>query len=734
MEWGDHTAWAAGFSERDEECNPMKEIFTRDNLLRMQTLVFLVFLFALGLAVVLLIEERKEIRRAEHYRLMDEVAGGLNTAASLHALERGTGNTILGTDFPTAAIIQRFNEIGEKADAETEAVLRHLEEYMALDPDNDVERQVAGWKRRLAMLETARKRIAARNINTEEWVAAASENIETEFYLRDTIFAPHEIGEKIMYYNIVIRANIAKLCEYAGRERALLGGLVAAGRPIPPETAETLRAYRVIVDDAAVRVLGLRQLEETPPPLRAAIDRFEKVFLTDYENARKAVYAASAARAPYPLSGEAWLTKATEGIDSGLDISRAVGDISKSGVTDIRGHAVIRAGLYLLVFLAALAVFSLILWQKAVHGKLEIEKSEAEKATETKNKLLALVAHDLRGGFSTILSLLKRAGADAEASPAVYRATVARVILIVENLMRMTEEILSINRIKSGKLGVKREFMDVRRAVDLVFERVAQQATEKGTTLVNAIPAGMRFYADPNMMEEVFHNLITNAIKFCRKNEGRVEVGAPPGRHGIVTVKDNGIGIPETLIGKIFKHEEKTSRAGTSGERGTGLGLPLCSDIIGAHAGTITAESTGGNGSTFTITLPYRRPYAAIMCDDMQFKYRLEKFFADNLDVEMVEVDTPYALIKSTASGGSPEFIIITAQSGNGDILNFVSALRGSDEYARTPLIIAGNETDASHKAQFIRAGANHFLQKQNAEKELLVLAKRYSGPRDAAA
>lgn len=711
-----------------------KEVLTRDNLLRMQTLAFLVFLFALGLAAVLLLEERKEMRRAEHYRLMDEVAGGLNNAASLHALERGIGNTILGTEFPTSAMIQRFNEIGGKADAETSAILRHLEEYMALDSDNDVERQLSGWKRRLAGLEAARKRIVTHNIQTEEWVATASENIETEFYLRDTIFAPHEIGEKIMYYNIVIRANIAKLCEYAGRERALLGRLIAAGRPIPPETAETLRAYRVIVDDAAIRVLGLRQLEETPAPLLAAIDRFEKVFLTDYENARKAVYAASAARAPYPLSGEAWLAKATDAIDSGLEISRAVGEISKGGVMDIRGRAVIRAGLYLLVFLAALAVLSFILWQKAAHGKLEIEKSEVEKATETKNKLLALVAHDLRGGFSTILALLKRAGADAESSPAAYRATVSRVILIVENLMRMTEEILSINRVKSGKLGVKREFMDVRRAVDLVFERVAQQAEEKGTTLVNAIPAGMRFYADPNLMEEVFHNLITNAIKFCKKNEGRVEVGAPSGKHGIVTVRDNGIGIPEALLGKIFKHEEKTSRAGTSGERGTGLGLPLCTDIIGAHAGTIAAESSAGRGSTFTITLPYRRPYAAIMGDDIQFKYRLEKFFADNLDVEMVEVDTPYALIKTTASGGSPEFIIITAQGGNGNILSFLSALRGSDEYARTPLIIAGNETDATNRAQYIRAGANHVLQKQDAEKELLVLAKRYIGPRDAAA
>ncbi|MBI5638230.1 MAG: nitrate- and nitrite sensing domain-containing protein [Nitrospinae bacterium] len=713
---------------------PMKEVFTKDIFLRMQGLVFLVFLFALGLAAALLMAERKELRRAEQYRLMDETAGRLNNAAGLHALERGIGNTILGTEFPTPAMIQRFNEIGGKADVETNAALGNFKELMATDFDRDVERLLAGWKRRLAGLDAARKRVAAHDIKTEEWVAAASENIETEFHLRDTIFAPHEIGEKIMYYNIVIRANVAKLCEYAGRERALLGGLIAAGRPIPPETAETLRGYRVIVDDTVGRVLGLRQLEETPASLLAAIDRFERVFLTDYENTRKAVYAASAARAPYPLSGEAWLVKATEAIDSGLDISRAVGDISRGGVMDIRNHALIRAGLYMLVFLAALAVFGLILWQKAAQGRLQIEKGEAEKATEMKNKLLSLVAHDLRGGFSTILSLLKRVGGEAESPPAVYRATVSRVILIVENLLRMTEEILSINRIKGGQLGVKREFMDVRRAVDLVFERVAQQADEKGATLVNAVPAGIRFYADPNLMEEVFHNLITNAIKFCKKNEGRVEVGTPFGRNGVVTVRDNGIGIPEALLGKIFKHEEKTSRAGTSGERGTGLGLPLCGDIIAAHSGTIAAESAAGGGSMFTITLPYRRPYAAIMGDDVQFISTLEKFFANNLNVEVVEVDTPYALTKTASSGGCPEFIIIAAQAGNANILNFLSALRGIDEYARTPLIVAGNEADAANKAQYIRAGANHFLQKQNAEKELLVLAKRYIGPRDAAA
>ncbi len=712
----------------------MKKVPAKTVFVRMQRLALLVFLLAFGLAAVLMLEERTEMRRAEHYRLMDKVAGYLNNAASYHALERGIGNTILGTDFPTSAMIQRFDEIGGKGDVETSNAMTDLIEYLKLDSDRDVERQEVLWKQRLAELDAARKRIIAHNIRSEEWVAAASANIEAEFQLRDTVFAPHEIGEKIMYYNIVIRSNIAKLCEYAGRERALLGRFIAAGQPIPPETGETLKAYRVIVDEAAAKVMELRKLTETPAPLRAAIDNFEMVFLTDYENTRKSVYAASASRSPYPLSGEVWLEKATDAINSGLEISRAVGDISRGGVDEIRGRAVFRAGFYLLVFLAALALFGLILWQKAAHGKLEIEKSEAEKATETKNKLLALVAHDLHGGFSTILSLLKRAGSGPESVSSEYRSTISRVLQIVENLMRMTDEILSVNRITSGTLGVKREFMDVRRTVDLVFERMAQQAEEKGTTLVNAVPAGMRFYADPNLMEEVFHNLINNSIKFCKKNEGRIEVGTVFGKNGVVTVKDNGIGIPETLMGRIFKHEEKTSRTGTAGERGTGMGLPLVSDIIGAHAGQITVESTPGSGSTFTITLPYRRPYAAIMCDDTQFKYRLESFLARNLDMEMVEVDTPYALIKATARGGCPEFIIIATEGGNGTILNFLSALRGSDEYARTPLIIAGNTTDAADKAKFIRAGANHFLQKQDAERELLVLAKRYTGPRDAAA
>ena len=110
--------------------------------------------------------------------------------------------------------------------------------------------------------------------------------------------------------------------------------------------------------------------------------------------------------------------------------------------------------------------------------------------------------------------------------------------------------------------------------------------------------------ADPAMMHVVLRNLITNAIKFTNVN-GKIELyNSYAGDKIITAITDNGIGIEENLLSKLFKIGEEISTAGTAGESGSGLGLILCKEFIEKNNGKIWCGSSPGKGSTFYISLP----------------------------------------------------------------------------------------------------------------------------------
>jgi len=111
-------------------------------------------------------------------------------------------------------------------------------------------------------------------------------------------------------------------------------------------------------------------------------------------------------------------------------------------------------------------------------------------------------------------------------------------------------------------------------------------------------------YADYSMVTTIIRNLLSNAIKFSHR-EGLIKVSAAEISDFItISVKDNGVGMSEEEIESIFRIENISSKNGTDNEKGTGLGLTLCKEIIQAHKGNISIESELGKGSKFTVMFP----------------------------------------------------------------------------------------------------------------------------------
>ena len=290
------------------------------------------------------------------------IAGALNEAAGWQAVERGTGSTLINSTGSTAALEARLDEVAANGDAAAARAMTHLERLAHLSDDAEVDRTTQAWRAAFAAQQADRVAVRARAMSAADWVKRVSLTIHREFELRDAVFRPADAHERVLLLNAVLRSNVATLAEYAGRERAIIGSVIASGQPISPALRSTLVGHRAVVDVAAAQVAALEESPSSPPALVAAVRGFRDEFLGRYESLRADVYAASDARGPYPVDAATWIGRSTDGIDSALAVSNAVGLLSLEAASDIEGEAH-RALLLTGVLMAlAIAVFIFAIW------------------------------------------------------------------------------------------------------------------------------------------------------------------------------------------------------------------------------------------------------------------------------------------------------------------------------------------------------------------------------------
>ncbi|MDH4183680.1 MAG: methyl-accepting chemotaxis protein [Nitrospinota bacterium] len=302
-------------------------------------MLFLVFAVAMIMAFQLVNAANEERSVTARMEVINEIAGHLNNAAALQAIERGVGATILGSANPSSGLLDKFKELGVKGDEQVRLAVDHFTELFSISKERDIETRYQAWQVTYKRLLDSRNRVVSRQISDVDWIKLASENIEAEFMARNISFTPADHKELVRYYNTVTRANVATLAEYAGRERAILASHIAADIPVDPEEMETLRKYRALVDQASVNILSIKGLASTPEELNKAIEGFERIFQGSYQNLREQVYQASAEAKPYGLTGGQWIDEATRGINSALEISDVIGRISRESVIEIQSDA-----------------------------------------------------------------------------------------------------------------------------------------------------------------------------------------------------------------------------------------------------------------------------------------------------------------------------------------------------------------------------------------------------------
>lgn len=235
---------------------------------------------------------------------------------------------------------------------------------------------------------------------------------------------------------------------------------------------------------------------------------------------------------------------------------------------------------------------------------IESEKMLRE-SNAAKDKFFSILAHDLRNPFSAIMGLTDLMIMDAKEQE--NSENLENLKIVKEASVQVSEllnNLLIWSRTQVGNIEYTPEVFDLPEQIKKNIAVVSSQAAHKSIKIETDLSKEAPVFCDKNMISTIMLNLLTNAIKFTPE-QGNVLVGIKPSKDEIeIFVKDNGVGIKEEDIGKLFMIETKYSRAGTNSEKGSGLGLLLCKEFIDMHKGRIWVESEYGKGSTFRITLP----------------------------------------------------------------------------------------------------------------------------------
>ncbi len=251
------------------------------------------------------------------------------------------------------------------------------------------------------------------------------------------------------------------------------------------------------------------------------------------------------------------------------------------------------------LFLKIASQLSIILEKSRMHEQLI-------QLSELKNKFLGIAAHDLRSPIGVVKNfiILFLNGYLGEIEDK-QREVMMTMDKNCDRMLNLIGNLLDISAIESGRLELKFQTVDLHKFFHTYQSMTKSLAEKKQIELKLKIEPDLpNITVDSDRFMQVLDNLVTNAIKFSYPNT-TVTISARSINGNVeISVADQGQGIPEDEISKIFKEFSKTSVRPTAGEKSTGLGLAIAKKIIEAHQGTISVASKVGKGTTFMITLP----------------------------------------------------------------------------------------------------------------------------------
>ena len=235
--------------------------------------------------------------------------------------------------------------------------------------------------------------------------------------------------------------------------------------------------------------------------------------------------------------------------------------------------------------------------------------TEQRRSEQARREFVANVSHELRTPLTNIKSYAETViAAGDELPPELHNNFMGVIVSEADRMTRIVQDLLTLSKIDYGKMEMNVSRFSFSKAVRSVYEAVALNAESHGHTLTFSCEENMPDVdGDRERIEQVIMNIVSNAIKYT-PDGGKIAItAATSGRNVFVRISDNGIGIPEKDLPRLFERFYRVDKARSRESGGTGLGLSIAKEILTQHKGDIRIESVYGEGTDVTITLPAAR-------------------------------------------------------------------------------------------------------------------------------
>jgi len=237
--------------------------------------------------------------------------------------------------------------------------------------------------------------------------------------------------------------------------------------------------------------------------------------------------------------------------------------------------------------------------------KLAESEKNLMNLNATKDKFFSIISHDLKNPFSSLLSITELLVQNYSSSDEAEKISgIQKIQESVKQIYNLLENLLTWSRSQSGRIQFEPAQFNLSNVLQENYNLHKIPAEKKGVHLSATIPENILVFGDREMINTVVRNLVGNAVKFTGKDK-RVEISMKEEDHTIIVmVNDQGVGISEEDLNKLFRIDLKFKSRGTSGEKGTGLGLILCKEFVEKNGGKMIVKSFLGEGSEFGFTIP----------------------------------------------------------------------------------------------------------------------------------
>jgi CheY-like chemotaxis protein len=281
-------------------------------------------------------------------------------------------------------------------------------------------------------------------------------------------------------------------------------------------------------------------------------------------------------------------------------------------------------------------------------------------------------------------------------------------------MLALVNSLLDWNRLQTGRVQFEPEKTEAYSLIEKSINSLAGAALRKNITIKSTVNKEIHVFVDEDLILQVFNNLLSNAIKFTNPN-GRISISVKPSerlRFLEFSVQDSGVGIKVDDIKKLFSIDSKFIKDGTSGEKGSGMGLTIVNDIIQKHGGSIWVESEPEKGSTFKFTLPIASAVILLVDDNKTDRLLYSKILKNitpdyNVEAASNGKEAMEKIIKSP-----PALVITDHNMPEMNGIQLVQEIQKLEAKSKPPIIILSGDIDLTAIHDYSLLGIDYIFQK----------------------